>query len=74
MGHVTLKQRDGFCGMFRTNVFRYMSIAIIENRYFKGFNLVCVILATACLSLEDRENMLHCVAGCCRVLQGVTIW
>ena len=39
--------------MHRTNVFRYMAIYVIENWYYKNFNLMCVVLSTVCLSLED---------------------
>lgn len=39
--------------MHRTNVFRYAAIYAIENKYYKNFNLLCVVLSTICLALED---------------------
>jgi hypothetical protein len=46
-------QTEGLCGMHRTNLFRYTAIYAVENWYFKNFNLLCVVLSTVCLSLED---------------------
>lgn len=39
--------------MHRTNVFRYAAIYVIENKYYKNLNLLCVVLSTICLALED---------------------
>ena len=46
-------QSAGFCGMWKTNVVRFCAIALIENKIYKSFNLACVLLATACIKLED---------------------
>ena len=32
---------------------RFCAIALIENKIYKSFNLACVLLATACIKLED---------------------
>lgn len=49
----TLYDKEGLCGMHRTNVFPYIAICLVESRIFQTFNMACLSMSIICLLLED---------------------